>query len=69
MGELSEVNTHKPKTAGTIYRVALEVGRVTNALTTASALVYKPFCTETRLRHYSQTTNAKLAEPLDIKPK
>lgn len=27
--------------------------------------VYKPFCTETGLRHYSQKTNAKLTEPLD----
>lgn len=27
--------------------------------------VYKPFCTETGLRHYSQKTNAKLTEPLE----
>lgn len=64
--ELSAVNTNPRPLTQPVQ--LLFVGCIRNLPTASSALVYKPFCMETFLRHYSQKTNAKLTEPLDIKP-
>lgn len=65
--ELSAVNTNPRLLIQPVQ--LLFVGCIRSLPTASSALVCnKPFCMETCLRHYSQKTNAKLTEPLDIKP-